>query len=191
MPLPAFDFRGLLPPFVGTNPTTSDRSPYWVTMSELVVAFGTTTRRRQLLRNLIQYRALIAQQGYVSGIQFINGSFVENIEQISNRPPRDIDVFSIINMQPAYGGNLQAWGPTEFLFWQNEIANQALNKSRYSLDTYALLFEDLQPMDLIKGIIYWYSLFAHQRNTLAWKGFAGLALDPSGDQIALSALGTT
>ena len=50
MPLPSFDLRGLLPPFVGTDAATQDRSPYWATMPELVSAFGTTPHRRALLR---------------------------------------------------------------------------------------------------------------------------------------------
>jgi hypothetical protein len=54
--LPSFDLRGLLPPFVGTDATTPDRSPYWITMPELASVFGTTSHRRQLLRNLIAYR---------------------------------------------------------------------------------------------------------------------------------------
>lgn len=61
MPLPSFDRRGLLPPFLGADATTSDRSPYWVTMPELVAAFGTTPHRRALLRNIINYRALLAK----------------------------------------------------------------------------------------------------------------------------------
>ena len=97
MPLPSFDLRGLLPPFVGVDATTSDRSPYWVTMQELAGAFGTTAPRRQLLRNLIAYRALLAHEGYVGGIQFIDGSFMEDVETFASRAPSDIDVFSVLN----------------------------------------------------------------------------------------------
>jgi hypothetical protein len=190
VPIPPFDVRDLLPPFIGINATTQERSPYLVTMSEFAGAMGTTAERRQLLRNLIAYRAMLAQAGYVSGVQFVDGSFVENVEVAENRPPRDIDIFSIVNMQPSYRGDLQIWGPSEFPFWRNEVANHALNKQRFALDTYALLFEELQPMGLIQGVIYWYGLFSHQRGTLAWKGFVALVLDPAGDQAALAALGS-
>ena len=83
MPLPSFDMRGLLPPFIGTDATTSDRSPYWTTMVDFASAFGTTPHRRHLLRNLISYRTLLAGEGYVGGIQFIDGSFVENVSTFS------------------------------------------------------------------------------------------------------------
>ncbi len=191
MPLPSFDLRGLLPPFVGADAATPDRSPYWVTMPELVAAFGTTPHRRQLLRNLIAYRALLAQEGYVEGFQFIDGSFVENVEALESRNPGDIDVFSILKLPPKYLTNPAAWQATGFPFWTAEVANRNWNKQRFSLDTYAVLFEELQaqPMKLISDIIYWYGLFSHQRTTFAWKGFAGLALDPATDQVALSQLG--
>lgn len=191
VPLPSFDLRGLLPPFVGADATTPDRSPYWATMPELVGAFGTTPHRRQLLRNLIAYRALLAKGGYVGGIQFIDGSFVENVEVFANRNPSDIDVFSILNLPPSYLTDHAAWQATGFPFWNAEVANRDLNKQRFSLDTYAVLFEErqAQPMNLISDIIYWYGLFSHQRDTFAWKGFAGIALDPAADQAALSQLG--
>lgn len=190
MPLPSFDPRGLLPPFVGADATTPDRSPYWATMPELVAAFGTTRHRCQLLRNLIAYRALLAEGGYVGGIQFIDGSFVENVEAL-NRNPMDIDVFSILSAPSKYLTDPAAWQATGLPFWHAEVANRDLNKQRFSLDTYAVLFEErqAQPMNLISDIIYWYGLFSHQRDTFAWKGFAGLALDPAADQVALSQLG--
>lgn len=190
MPLPSFDLRGLLPPFVGADASTPDRSPYWSTMPELVGAFGTTPHRRQLLRNLIAYRELLAREGYVRGIQFIDGSFVENVEVLANRNPSDIDVFSILNAPPKYLADAAAWQATGLPFWQAEVVNRDLNKQRFSLDTYAVLFEErqAQPMHLFSDIIYWYGLFSHQRDTFAWKGFAGLGLDPAADQVALSML---
>lgn len=191
MPLPSFDLRGLLPPFVGADAATHDRSPYWVSMPELAAAFGTTPHRQQLLRNLIAYRALLAQEGYVGGIQFIDGSFVENVEAFANRNPSDIDVFSILSAPPRYLTDPAAWQATGLPFWNAEVANRDLNKQRFSLDTYAVLFEEIQaePMIYINQIIYWYGLFSHQRDTFAWKGFAGLALDPAADQAALSQIG--
>ena len=192
MPLPPFDMRGLLPPFIGTDATTSERSPYWTSMADLAAAFGTTAHRRQLLRNLIAYRALLAGEGYVGGIQFIDGSFVENVETVAGRDPGDIDVLSILNVPPRYVTNPAAWQANGFPFWQAEIVDRNRNKDRFKLDTYAVLLEELQaqPMSLIDHVIYWYSLFSHQRDTFAWKGFAGLALDPIGDQAALDSMGS-
>jgi hypothetical protein len=190
VPVPPFDVRGLLPPFVGADATTQDRSPYLATMAEVVTQLGTTPQRRQLLRNLIAYRQLLAVEGYQNGVQFIDGSFVENIEGSANRPPSDIDVFSLLNAPQKYRSDPSAWASTGLTFWQTEIADRNKNKQRFSLDTYAVLYEELQPMGLIQYIIYWYGLFSHQRDTFAWKGFVVLPLDPIGDQAALALIGS-
>lgn len=179
-----------MPPFLGADETTHTRSPYLVTMGELAAALGSTPQRRQLLRNLIAYRAVIAGDGYQSGIQFVDGSFVENIEVTASRPPSDIDVFSILDAPAKYQSDPAAWAATGLPFWQKEVSDRDRNKTRFSLDTYADLFQEMAPLGLIDSVIYWYSLFSHQRTTLAWKGFAALVLDPAGDQVALTALGS-
>ena len=92
MPIPAFDGRGLLPPFLGADATTPARSPYRATMTELVATFGTSPPRCNLLFGLIKYRELLASLGYIDGEQFVNGSFVENVETREERDPGDIGV---------------------------------------------------------------------------------------------------
>lgn len=161
-------------------------------MSDLAARFGTTSRRRQLMRNLIAYRGLLTSEGYVNGIQFVDGSFVENLEAVS-REPNDIDVFSLLSLPGKYASDPVAWQTFGFPFWRTEITDANRNKARFSIDTYGVLYEEIQaqPMALIGSIIYWYGLFSHQRDTLAWKGFAGIPLDPAGDQAALSALGSS
>ncbi len=193
MPLPPSDMRGLLPPFLGADAATHARSPYPSTMSELASGLGTTPHREALLKNLITYRQMLATEGYTTGIQFVDGSFVENVEINASRPPSDIDVFSILSVPPKYLAAPPTWASTGLPFWQSEIAGptaQVKNKLRFSLDTYAVLFEEMGPGDLIQNTIYWYSLFSHQKSTQAWKGFVALQLDPVADQAALSLLGS-
>ena len=189
MPIPGFNTGGLIPPFVGTDATTAERSPYIVTMSEFAATFGTSPHRRVLIRNLIAYRSLLATDGYESGIQFVDGSFVENVEVIQGRDPEDIDVFSLLSVPQKYLSDLAAWHENGFPFWQNEIVDQAKNKDRFSLDTYAMLYEEMQPISLIKNVIYWYGLFSHQRDTYAWKGFVAVVLNPAEDKAALVSMG--
>jgi hypothetical protein len=189
VPVPAFNTQGLLPPVVGDDAANSNRSPYYISMVECAQHFGTTDHRRNLLRHLIAYRTLIAADGYVSGIQFLDGSFVENVEQHSNRPPNDIDVFSLLHVPQKYHGNEQHWVDVGGPYWAQEIANQELNKQRFSLDTYALLVEELPLGGLLQNVMYWQSLFSHQRDTFAWKGFVAILLDPNQDAEALGLLG--
>ena len=95
LPIPQFDGRGLLPAFTGTDATSGDRSPYIASMPEFVIRFGNTDHRRMLIRNLLKYRALIANGGFAHGFQMLNGSFVENVEQLEGREPGDIDVLQL------------------------------------------------------------------------------------------------
>lgn len=189
MALPPFDLRGLLPPFKGGDPVTADRSPYFCDMSELCATLGTSDHRKQLLRNLIAYRALLATDDYADGLQFVDGSFVENIEQIESRNPTDIDVFSILSPPAKYVGNLAAWNAVGVTFWQTEIIDQAKNKARFSLDCYAMMFDASRPAALLKQLLYWYSLFSHRRANHDWKGFVAVPLDAAGDQAALATIG--
>jgi hypothetical protein len=186
--IPAFDGRGFLPPFLGADETTHARSPYDATMSELVVALGTTPIRQNILFGLLKYRELLGSFGYTNGVQFIDGSFVENVETREASDPGDIDVFSFL-MQPAqYVGNVALWQSTGFPQWQAEVVNQNLNKLRYQSDTYGVVVDQGGPLQMMNATIYWYSLFSHKKISHDWKGFVRVPLNPSDDQIALSSI---
>lgn len=157
-------------------------------MLELVGFFGTTPHRRHLLRNLIEYRELLASDGYSHGMQFIDGSFVEDIETTESRSPNDIDLFSILDLPARYRADQAEWSKSGINFWSTEIADRARNKARYSLDTYAILIQE-RGLRLIQDVIYWYGLFSHKRGTYAWKGFVAVELSSADDSAALAALG--
>lgn len=186
MPIPPFDSRGLIPPFVGTDATTANRSPYDATIVELVTQFATTPRRKQLLRNLLAYRAVLASGGYSDGVQMLDGSFVENVEATSGREPGDIDVLSLLIM-PAAFSDRTVWTSVGFPFWVSEVANQPLNKTRFQLDTYALPYPPAS-IGGVRDLFYWHSLFGHQRVTMAWKGFVMVRLDTAADATAMGLL---
>jgi hypothetical protein len=187
-PVPAFDARGFLPPFIGQDATTSERSPYEATMTETVAAMGTTQPRRTLLKGLLDYRALLGRLGYGNGLQFIDGSFVENVETREQRAPGDIDVFSFLVRPQHYQGAPALWASTGFAEWSREVADRNLNKQRFGLDTYAIAVDQHTPLRLIVETIYWSSLFAHKRLTHDWKGFLRVPLNASDDATARAAL---
>jgi hypothetical protein len=188
MAIPAFDGRGFLPPFLGTDETTYARSPYDATLGELVVALGTTPARQNLLFGLLGYRKRLGSFGYTVGFQFIDGSFAENVETREARDPGDIDVFSFL-MQPAqYVGNLPLWQSTGFPQWTGEVVNYTLNKQRYRVDTYGIIVDQGGPLEMMNATIYWYSLFSHKKVTHDWKGFVKIPLNPADDQAALASI---
>ena len=75
-PIPSYDLRGYLPPYIGLDGRTPDRSPYRSSMTEVVAQLGTTSERKKLLKGLLEYRELLFKLEYVQGLQLVNGSFV-------------------------------------------------------------------------------------------------------------------
>jgi hypothetical protein len=187
-PVPDFDARGFLPPFLGPDATTPERSPYEAGMVDLLGKMGTTGPRRVLLKGLLEYRELLGRLGYTEGLQFVDGSFVENIEIRKSRPPSDIDVFSFLVRPGQYRSDPALWASTGFSEWSKEVVDRTINKQRFGLDTYAVAADGLSPLQIINQTVYWYSLFSHKRVTHDWKGFLQIPLNASDDAAARAAL---
>jgi hypothetical protein len=100
-------------------------------MSDLVAAMGTSPDRCNLIFGLLEYRALIQRLGYEIGLQFIDGSFVENVEMREQRDPGDIDVFSFLVRPDPYRADPSLWGTVGFPKWRSEIADRNRNKARF------------------------------------------------------------
>ena len=88
---PGWD-AGVMPPINPDGPVGVARSPYTVSLSELSARLGNTEPRRDLLEGLLDFRAMLRTTGLNQGWQWIDGSFVEDIEETAGRPPNDIDV---------------------------------------------------------------------------------------------------
>jgi hypothetical protein len=187
-PVPAFDGRGLLPPFLGADETTPSRSPYQSSMVELVARLGTTPVRLNLIYGLLQYREMLHRFGYINGMQLVDGSFVENVEVRENRDPGDIDVFSFLVRPIRYRNDPALWKASGFVEWTGEIADRNKNKIRFTLDTCAIAVDQQGPLGIIRETIYWYSLFSHRRTTHDWKGFLYIPLNPVDDAAAKNAI---
>lgn len=153
-------------------------------MTELVTVLGTTPWRENLLFGLLEYRRLLGHHGYTNGLQFIDGSFVENVEVRENRDPGDIDVFSLLVRPAAYQKDQNLWANAGYPAWIGELMDRGKNKARFLLDTYGMAVDQHGPLTLINETIYWYSLFSHRRVTQEWKGFVRVPLNPSDDAAA-------
>src|SRR5690606_3212200 len=87
---------GVLPPVNPDNPTGPDRSPYQVSLVDLVLRFGTSPKRREILDGLLRFREQLHNLGLVTGFQWLDGSFLEEVELLEQRPPHDIDVVTFV-----------------------------------------------------------------------------------------------
>jgi hypothetical protein len=107
----------------------------------------------------------------------MDGSFVEDVEQMRGRPPADIDVVTF-GFTPTFADQaaFHAWlAPNRELFDQRET------KRRYKCDAY---FVDMgkRPDLLVDDTRYWFGLFSHQRETSLWKGMVQMPLVSDDDQ---------
>ncbi|MDY0781274.1 DUF6932 family protein [Tenacibaculum sp. IB213877] len=168
MPIPNFDHNNVLPPHLGNPTQRTHLSPYTCTILELCHKFSTSKERIEILKGLIDFRKKMTKNGIIHGFQWIDGSFIEDIEKIENRPPKDIDAVTF------YGGipqnvqiNLNANFP--------EFISPTLSKNKYKVDHYAVDYT-YNPNVTVEMTRYWLQLFTHNRNSI-WKGILKLEIN--------------
>ncbi len=186
VPIPSWNAQGVLPPLDMAAPASANRAPYLVLLSDLVLRFSTSPARTAILNGFLAYRAELHSLGLVDGFQWVNGSFMESIETgPRNRPPNDVDVVTFCRL-PAGTSQLSLVTARPDLFPATEADHDAL-KARLRVDAYV---QDLGTASerLVSRTSYWYSLWAHQRDTFQWKGFLQVGLSPAEDLTAAKLL---
>ena len=180
MDVPEWEFGGVLPPFVEVALSPVARSPYMVAVSDVVARFGNTPERRRLLVGLLDYRAELRRAGLASGFQWINGSFVEDVEGVEGRTPRDIDVVNFYHLPDDHSEEtLRDAFP--------DLFHRAGMKARYAVDAYHVPLEQERSEDLVAYCVYWHGLWSHRRDRL-WKGYLRVDLSSEDDDAARQAL---
>lgn len=182
MPIPDFTIDGILPPFVGPDgPGASSNimTPYRATAEEVVVRFGGTVRRNEILRGWLDHRAALRAAGVARGFQWVDGSFVEDKE------PNDIDVLTYFHRPAGFAAlaDFRTWVTTNA-----RLLNRAFVKQTYKVDFFPF---DLQgsPEALVEATRYYGALFSHRRDSNLWKGMLSVRLeDPADDAAALAAI---
>ena len=156
------------------------RSPYHVGLVDLVRQFGDTTTRHTLLTRLLDYRAALHSAGVRDGFQWLNGSFVEDTMQRSQREPNDIDVVTFFYV-PARQTQEALAIAHPLLF------NPQATKSQYSVDAYPVVLDAGDLPFLVSRTAYWNDLWSHDRNHQR-KGYLEIDLSDSEDAAARAAL---
>ncbi len=176
--IPEWNHSGVLPPIQPGQASHSagSRAPYQVSLLDLVDRFAFNAARAAILQGFFRYRADLHATGIVDGFQWINGSFAEDSENHRQmRPPNDIDVVTFYHSPDS-----------DFSEYQRLFDSRA-TKETFLVDAYGLrLGEPVRPAT-VRQIVYWYSMWAHQRDGL-WKGFVEVDLRPDGDATARQAL---
>lgn len=178
--IPAWNASGVIPPVSSTEPTSAERSPYTVSLSDLVLRYATSPKRIHILSGFLQYRSRLHEAGLREGFQWLNGSFHENVEVNEARDPNDIDVVTFYRLPVGFD---QQQALTQFadVFPQTAQARLTL-KATYFVDAYIVSLGLPGPL-LVQHSAYWYSMWSHRRDA-TWKGYLQIDLDPQEDALA-------
>ena len=183
MNIPEWDINKVLSPIHPETPEGQQhdilyRAPYVAPLAEFIDRFATTLERVDLIEEFLGYRVALHQAGITEGFQWINSSFVDNIEESSREhPPDDIDVVTF------YYRDESASPDYEDLF------NPRITTQNFKVDAYGIELD--QPLDVATAttIGQLHSLWSHRRTDNVWKGFIQADLDPTEDISARRRLG--
>lgn len=127
-----------------------------------------TAERRTILEKFLDFRDRLRAEGLTNGFQWIDGSFLEDVEMRDGRPPKDLDVVTVY------------WGydlPFQVRLVNNfpEVANPTLSKLNYFIDHYPF-DAGFSPVFTLEQTRYWILLFSHNRFGV-WKGMLKIDLN--------------
>jgi hypothetical protein len=172
MPIPNFDYNFVLPPHLGNPTSGSDLSPYRSSTLEFCKHFSTSQERITILKQYLNFRQKLTDHGIIHGFQWLDGSFLENIEVRESRPPNDLDLVTF------YGG-LTPEQQQQVMESFPDFADPILSKKNYMLDHYAVDYM-FHPEVTVEQTRYWLQLFSHNRIGV-WKGMLRLPLNTQED----------
>ncbi|WP_211453497.1 DUF6932 family protein [Collimonas antrihumi] len=172
--IPAWTMSGILPPIrPGELGHGADRSPYPAPLCEVIEQFASSPKRIAILQGFLNYRAALHKLGLVSGFQWLDGSFMENVETQELRSPNDMDVVTYFHL-PVGETQITLLTKAGNLLSNNHV------KATYSVDAYPHILGEPTSAVQIRQISYWYSMWSHRRDG-TWKGFVQVDLDPQED----------
>ncbi|HHM8031455.1 TPA: hypothetical protein ACRNPQ_006128 [Pseudomonas aeruginosa] len=177
--IPLWNHQGIIPPIDESNPTSPVRAPYQTDVVQIVERYATTFERCDVLEGFLSHRAQIHRMGIASGFQWLDGSFMENVELLEGRHPNDMDVVMFADIPKAVEQALQ---PQDIQM----LVDNPWIKENYKVDFYLLPLSE-SPETLIEMAAYWYSIWSHRRS-MQWKGFLSVRLESGLDQNALDLL---
>lgn len=182
MPIPKHKESGILPPFLGDEPgrAKADQTPYRVTIEEVVARFGTSQRRREILRGFLSYRRTLRSVGITLGVMWVDGSFID----VMKREPGDIDMILLVEPPLAWqaGGIPAAHQPIV-----DELLSPSKAKAKYLCEVFVIDLSN-RGLSVAREVAYWFSLFSHQRETFAWRGTLELAIASPDDDAGAEGL---
>lgn len=178
--IPAFTLNGVLPPFTASPTDLVDRSPYRCDLAEVVSVFATSMPRCLILEGLLAYRAALHSCGATDGMQWVAGSFCE---QLQGREPADVDVVTYVRLP----SDAALAAPIVTAIQAGKLEQPDAAKAQYNCDAYLVTLPN--PWEYLVGATaYWFGVFSHRRSSFEWKGILEIELAPTGDGPAAAEL---
>jgi hypothetical protein len=120
------------------------------------------------LEGLLNFRDRLRAVGITRGFQWLDGSFLEDVETRESRAPRDLDVVTVFwgydrAFQAAVSGTFPAF------------ASNAVAKAQFQLDHFPF-DADHSSVFTVQMTRYWIQLFCHNRDSV-WKGMLQIDVD--------------
>lgn len=168
--IPSWNLSGVLPPFDGAGPTGAG-SPYWASTEELARRFAQSPARRVIFQGFLKYRRALIGVGVHDGFQWIDGSFIEDVERMQNRSPADIDIVTFGKLPVTAAAGKVALANANPDLFDSQHAKHAYHCDAYFVDL------ALPPRRLVERAKYWSGLFSHRRATHLWKGMVAVELN--------------
>jgi hypothetical protein len=171
--IPAFDHNGVIPPYLG-NPANGSNfmSPYPTNSMELCQRFGTSKERIEILKGFMAFREEM-RKFKISGFQYLDGSFLEDIENSSEkRPPNDLD---LLTFYMPLTKDQQFEILTNFM----DFGDRTTCKTNYRLDHMQISL-GIHPFHIVEFTRYFLQLFTHNRSNV-WKGMLKLDVGTFGE----------
>lgn len=185
---PAWNNQGIIPP-IPADPklaTALPRSPYVVSLAEVVHRFSTTSTRIAILRGFLEYRSALHSAGVTRGFQWLDGSFLENKEGMIGQDPGDIDVATFFYLPPNVT-QMELFARDTLVFGPDRVAR----KQRFKVDAFLIPLEaptEIPVEDLVWNAHYWSGVFSHSRRQFLWKGFLQVDISSGEDAFAATTL---
>ncbi|MET3493786.1 DUF6932 family protein [Variovorax boronicumulans] len=174
--IPDFNHSHVLPPFEGERMNSAHSSPYLVTSSELVQRFAISRQRCVVLDGLLRYRSELRGIGFTQGFQWLDGSFVEDIEAREDRAPKDIDAVTFAHPPPGMSNT----AINQLMSARPDLFDLERCQREFHCDNYIVNLA-MAPERLIVHTRYWYGLYSHRRGDALWKGMLQLPMDSDDD----------
>ncbi len=176
--IPEWDYNKVLPPIHPDTPEGQEhkvqyRAPYRASLEQFVARFVTTPERAELVDKFLDYRTALYQYGISEGFQWINGSFVEDIENRApdRHSPADIDVVTFYYLRENTHQDYR------------RLFDPAITKTNFNVDAYGIELGVPLDMGTVELISNWHSLWSHRRDQ-TWKGFIRVKLSLEEDSLA-------